>query len=404
MGETQSVEAALDLSGAITQGERREDGYWENVKGEPLPVSASDLERHTYCPVSWQLSKAGVSGEGEALQKGMREHDRIHKKMLDYKNSEAKASQELVIWTWWITVVCALSADSAAFFFVNEGTIPEEFIQNVGRYLIVLAAVWLLLAIMLISLPWRSWLGKPFGLAQPPEIDASGLTESVEGSTIGSMNASGIGEGGVTEFRLLVASIAVALHGLAIYWAENRTVLTFALIVFTLAWLLFSAWQLHRVLIKDREALDAKKEAGLSESEELAYSDDSNQAALLIDEDIGLRGRPDQIVKIDNQFIPVEQKTGKIPVHPHDSHRMQLLAYLHLVSKTTNSEPEYGILRYGGDSLFTVAWDQTGKTDLYQSIQEVQRLMVEGGAKRNHEREGKCRNCSRLASCPQSLV
>ena len=158
------------------------------------------------------------------------------------------------------------------------------------------------------------------------------------------------------------------------------------------------------MLIKDREALDAKKEAGLSESEELAYSDDSNQAALLIDEDIGLRGRPDQIVKIDNQFIPVEQKTGKIPVHPHDSHRMQLLAYLHLVSKTTNSEPEYGILRYGGDSLFTVAWDQTGKTDLYQSIQEVQRLMVEGGAKRNHEREGKCRNCSRLASCPQSLI
>ena len=194
---------------------------------------------------------------------------------------------------------------------------------------------------MLISLPWRRWLGKPFGLAQPPEIDASGLTENVEGSNIGSLDASGIGEGGVTEFRLLVASIAVALHGLAIYWAENRTVLTFALIVFTLAWLLFSAWQLHRVLIKDREALDAKKEAGLSESEELAYSDDSNQAALLIDEDIGLRGRPDQIVKIDNQFIPVEQKTGKIPVHPHDSHRMQLLAYLHLVSKTTNSEPEY---------------------------------------------------------------
>ena len=404
MGETQSVEVALDLSGAIAQGQRREDGYWENVKGKSLPVSASDLERHTYCPVSWQLSKAGVSGDGEALQKGMREHDRIHKKMVDYKNSETKASQELVIWTWWITVVCALSADSAAFFFVNEGTISEDFIQNVGRYLIVLAAVWLLLAIMLISLPWRRWLGRPFGLAQPPEIEASGLSEHVEGLTIESLDTSGVGEGGVTEFRLLIASIAVALHGLAIYWAENRTFLTFALIVATLAWLLFSAWQLHRVLIKDREALDAKKEAGLTESEELAYSDDSGEAALLIDEDIGLRGRPDQIVKIDNQFIPVEQKTGKIPVHPHDSHRMQLLAYIHLVSKTTSTEPEYGILRYGSDSLFTVAWDQTGKKDLYDSIQEIQRLMVEGGAKRNHEREGKCRNCSRRASCPQSLV
>ena len=42
MGETQSVEVALDLSGAIAQGQRREDGYWENVKGNSLPVSASD--------------------------------------------------------------------------------------------------------------------------------------------------------------------------------------------------------------------------------------------------------------------------------------------------------------------------------------------------------------------------
>ena len=75
MGKPQSVEVALDLSGAIAEGQRREDGYWANVQGVILPVSASDLERHTYCPVSWQLSKAGVSGEGEALERGMREHD-----------------------------------------------------------------------------------------------------------------------------------------------------------------------------------------------------------------------------------------------------------------------------------------------------------------------------------------
>ena len=151
--------------------------------------------------------------------------------------------------------------------------------------------------------------------------------------------------------------------------------------------------------------LHAKEDAGLSNTEILAYSDDSGQsAALLVDEDTGIRGRPDQIVKIDNDFIPVEQKTGKVPNNPHDSHRMQLLAYIHLVSKTTQTEPEYGILRYGGNSLFTVAWDDAAKVDLFESVQEIQRLMVEGGAKRNHERKGKCRNCSRRAKCPQSLV
>ena len=144
---------------------------------------------------------------------------------------------------------------------------------------------------------------------------------------------SGVGKGGKVEVRLLLASIAVALHGLAIYWAQNRTVLTFALIVITLAWLLFCAWQLHRVLIRGREALDAKEEAGLSKTQILAYSDDSGQsAALLVDEETGIRGRPDQIVKIDNHFIPVEQKTGKIPTKPHDSHRT--VSYTHLTLPT----------------------------------------------------------------------
>ena len=409
MGGDKSVEGALNLSGPITEGKQRKDGFWTDLKGIPLPVSASDLERHTYCPVSWQLSKAGVSGEGEAIEKGMLAHDQIHEKMQEFKHSEERASRELVIWSWWITVLCALSADSAAFFFVNEGAISEEFIQDMGRYLVMLAAVWLVLAIMLISLPWRRWLGRPFGLAQPPIIGSSGLKseEMVSPFESGNNNENegGFGKGGVTEARLLLASIAVALHGLAIYWAQNRTILTFSLIVVTLAWLLFSAWQLHRVLISGREADGARDDAGMSKNGILAYSDDAGEsAALLVDEEIGIRGRPDQIVKIDNQFIPVEQKTGKIPREPHDSHRMQLLAYLHLVSNTTGTMPDYGILRYGGDALFTVPWNDSEKENLATSIQEVQRLMAEGGAKRNHERIGKCRNCSRRKMCPQSLV
>ena len=407
MGGDKSVEVALELSGPITEGKQRKDGFWTDLKGIPLPVSASDLERHTYCPVSWQLSKAGVSGEGEAIEKGMLAHDQIHEKMQEFKHSEERASRELVIWSWWITVLCALSADSAAFFFVNEGAISEAFIQDMGRYLVMLAVVWLVLAIMLISLPWRRWLGRPFGLAQPPIIDSSGLKSEEMASPFesGNNNEGGFGKGGVTEARLLLASIAVALHGLAIYWAQNRTILTFSLIVVTLAWLLFSAWQLHRVLISGQEADGARDDAGMSKNGILAYSDDAGEsAALLVDEEIGIRGRPDQIVKIDNQFIPVEQKTGKIPREPHDSHRMQLLAYLHLVSNTTGTMPDYGILRYGGDALFTVPWNDSEKENLATSIQEVQRLMVEGGAQRNHERIGKCRNCSRRKMCPQSLV
>ena len=312
MGEAGTTVSGLDLTRPITEETKREDGHWVDPQGTTLPVSASDLERHTYCPVSWQLSKAGVSGEGEAIKLGMQAHDQIHDKMQEYKQAEDKASRELVVWSWWFTVVCALSADSAAFFFVNQGTISEDFIQHIGRYLVILAGVWLLLAIMLISLPWRRWLGRPFGLAQPPKIE-SGLNEEKIESPFNT-EESGVGIAGKTEVRLLFASIAVALHGLAIYWAENRTSLAFALIIFTLIWLLITAWKLHTVLLMEKEANIAKQETGLGKDEVLAYSDDAGQSAsLLIDKVTGVRGRPDQIVKIDNQYIPVEQKTGKIP-------------------------------------------------------------------------------------------
>ena len=145
-------------------------------------------------------------------------------------------------------------------------------------------------------------------------------------------------------------------------------------------WTLAASWQLQRVLLTE------------------------NSAGLLIDENSGLRGRPDQIVVIDGEFIPVEQKTGRIPKRPHTSHKMQLLAYLHLVEISTKRNSPYGILRYGNDDIHQIKWDEESKQELTKSIQEIQRLMVEGGAKRNHQRKGKCQNCSRRYACNESLA
>ena len=107
---------------------------------------------------------------------------------------------------------------------------------------------------------------------------------------------------------------------------------------------------------------------------------------------------------IDGEFIPVEQKTGKVPKRPHASHRMQILAYLHLVEVSTKKPSPYGVLRYGKENLHQIEWDSSARKDLFSAISEVQRLMVEGGARRNHERPGKCENCSRRYACSESLV
>ncbi len=405
MAEQQTVDDAMNFERNLAVGSQREDGFWINSEGIPLPVSASDLERHTYCPVSWQLSKAGVSGEGDALKRGMLEHDRIHKAMIEFKREEDDANRELVIWSWWFAVVVTLSADSAAFLFVGEGKISNSFVEDIGRYLILLALVWLILAIILIWVPWRRWLGRPFGLAQPPKFEGAGISQNSIENPFKIKSDDDFFKGGSTETTLLIGSIAIALHGMAIYLANDRTMMTFALIVFSLIWLLITSWRFHRALASSMSANRARQKAGLSEEDVLAYSDDSGESAVLLEDgDTGLRGRPDQILRVDNQFIAVEQKTGKVPIKPHSSHRMQVLAYVQLVSNTTNTIPDYGILRYGEEALFTIPWDDEARADLNHSIKEIQRLMVEGGAMRNHERPGKCKNCSRQSKCPQSLI
>ena len=58
----------LDSSeNAPLNANRSDDGTWRDENGIALPVSASDLERHEYCPLSWALSRQGNSGQGEAI-------------------------------------------------------------------------------------------------------------------------------------------------------------------------------------------------------------------------------------------------------------------------------------------------------------------------------------------------
>jgi CRISPR-associated exonuclease Cas4 len=209
---------------------------------------------------------------------------------------------------------------------------------------------------------------------------------------------------GKTEAGLLLATIVIGIHAIALVAAEDRNQAGFVLLIIAFVWTLFATWQLQRSLKAENEMIERREKAGLEKGTELAYSDDEKSSDLLLDEVSGLRGRPDQIVIIDGEFIPVEQKTGRIPKKPHKSHRLQLLAYISLVETSTGKTPPYGILRYGDEDIHQVYWDQHAKQHLQHSIIEIQRLMVEGGAKRNHEREGKCRNCSRRYACSESLV
>ncbi len=400
--EIKSMRVRDELMGAtFADAKIGPDGFYIDDSGAALPVSASDLERFMYCPLSWQLAKEGASGIGEAVEEGIEKHKEIHSEMSDFQDALIRMRRSLLIWSWWFGIIIAFAIDAFAFLYIDDMmNSPLEFAKVLSMW----SVSCLTAAILSIALPWRNWFKIEQSMKEIREIkhrfDSTGLEPTW--SPIGFLG--GWFSAGKTEAGLLLATIVIGIHAIALVAAEDRSQAGFVLIVIAFIWTFLATWQLQRSLKAESQMIASREKAGLEEGTELVYSDDDKSSDLLLDEVSGLRGRPDQIVIIDGEFIPVEQKTGKVPKKPHQSHRLQLLAYISLVGTSTGKIPPYGVLRYGDDDVHQVYWDEHAKQHLHDNIIQIQRLMIEGGAKRNHEREGKCRNCSRRYACSESLV
>ena len=377
-----------------------DDGFWRNKEGEALHVSASDLERHAYCPLSWALARDGKTGRGEAISAGREKHAEIHQKVSGFKQKQNELKRALVIWSWWFAIIIIFISDAIIFMTISNTRAPED----VARYLTILAIVWLFLGLIAVYLPWRKWFDNPIQRTNEFD-DLKNLDDTILPNTFQPYGfIGGWGQGGRVEAGLLMGATIFGLHAIGLTWAADKEQAGFILVSMAMLWTLLASWQLQRALLADNALEVARMEAGIEADIEVTYSDDESKAGLLVDGFTGLRGRPDQIVIVEGEFIPVEQKTGKIPKSPHKSHKMQLLAYLHLVESTTGRKPPYGVLRYGSENLHSIDWNDSNKHSLFSAVKEIQRLMTEGGAERNHNRKGKCESCSRRYACDSRLV
>lgn len=385
---------------ALVVAEESDDGFWRDAAGKSLHVSASDLERHSYCPLSWSLAREGNTGRGEAIIAGREKHAEIHNKISDYQQKQNELRRALIIWSWWFAIIIIFISDALIFINITDSRGPVD----IAKFLTILALVWLGLGLFAVYLPWREWLNFP--ITRSNEYDeVKNLDEDIIPHTFQPYGfIGGWGQGGRIEASLLIGATIFGLHAIGLTWAEDKQQAGFIMISMAMFWTLLASWQLQKALLADNALEVARIEAGIKDDVEVTYSDDDSTAGLLTDELSGLRGRPDQIVIVDGEFIPVEQKTGKIPKIPHKSHKMQLLAYLHLVESTTGRTPPYGVLRYGSENLHSIEWDSENKHLLFSAVKEVQRLMTKGGAERNHNRKGKCESCSRRYACDSRLV
>lgn len=376
--------------------EQDEDGRWKLADGTPLPVSASDLERFTYCPMSWYLATQGVSGQSLAIERGVEQHQAIHESLMEFKDLQFEAKRNLLIWQWWYAVIVVLLIDTLAVQYIDDINLN---VMEFSKLLAAGALSFLVVGIMALLVPWR----KAIGLEHPfrPELDGEVETIDPVFEPRGFMG--GWFQGGILEAFMFASAILLAVHSSALLFAENRQQASYVLGITTLSWTLLATTILRRALRNNDVAKRIAIENDLKVTDEVSYSDNDENARLLMDESTGLRGRPDQIVIIDSEFIPVEQKTGKVPKRPHDSHRLQALAYARLIEVTTGRTPPYALLRYGNENLHQLPWDDAAKEELNDQIDAIQQAMAVGGATRNHDRPGKCQHCSRRHACGQRL-
>ena len=284
----------------FAEGSEGPDGFYLDSNGNPLPVSASELERYTYCPVSWRLAKEGAAGVGEAITIGMEIHKQIHEGMNEFQTSLIKLRRELLIWTWWYGIIIAFAIDAVAFVYIDDlMNAPIELAKILSMWSVSFLAA----AILSIVIPWRNWLNM-----EPTVSEIETLSKNFESTglkptwnPIGFLG--GWFSGGKTEAGLLLATIVIGLHAIGLAAADNRSQAGFILIVTAFVWTFLATWQLQKSLFAENEMIENRGRAGLDEDTQLVYSDDDESSGLLRDEETGLRGRPDQIVIIDGERL-----------------------------------------------------------------------------------------------------
>jgi CRISPR-associated exonuclease Cas4 len=135
----------------------------------------------------------------------------------------------------------------------------------------------------------------------------------------------------------------------------------------------------------------------------ITYSDLNIPAKPLFSNHYKITGKPDYIIKKNNQYIPIEVKSGGHNT-PQKNHVLQLAAYCQLVEETYKSFVPYGILVYDNSYQYKIPFDPGLRFELEHSIKNMKHILKTGLFSRNHNDQNKCKNCSMRIYCKMKII
>lgn len=329
------------------------------AKDAGVLVSAGNLEKYSYCPLSWWLSR-DYDVDNEELEKGIDEHQKLGESLWDIDSREKAARQSETLVFWYAIVATVIAV-------LGIELLIEDDLKHVSGIMGVVALIWILAASFFLYKATKSTL-------------SSRLVD-------------------YEKIILIFAIVAVVTAVNAVGFVLKDDRLAQALELVSLVWLIAASYFLYRSLKSTGIADLLRREHNLKGKIEYIDVDESK---MFRSEKYGISGRPDYIVKLGDQLIPVEAKKGRTPQGPLFSHIIQVAAYCVLLEDSTGTPPPYGLIRYPGHE-FQIDYSEDMKNMLLQKVQEVKKAIESHEVHRNHNRPGKCRSCSRRGICPERL-
>ncbi len=320
-------------------------------------ISAGDIEKYSYCPLSWWLSLKEKNSENE----GVRRHREI--------SNEAKRGMEE---------------------YQKKGDFEKSVMYlAVGATLIALVGIAMLYSSFPLAIAFHSisifWLIVALYMLWKADV----LVVQWKKMTFERMMV-------IIPLASMVASIFAIT-----FLLQPNFLMGYLLEVLSMLWLIGATFFLYLSLKAEMEYSKIRKKLKLPDGE-IIYVDDLEKAPLLRSDKYGIQGRPDLLLKVSDNYIPVEIKTGRIPRGPLFSHIMQLTAYMVLVEENYKTPP-YGILKYG-PQIYRINYEDDLKKILLQKVDEMRKALKTGEVHRNHHRVSKCLHCSRRDICPERLA
>ena len=122
----------------------------------------------------------------------------------------------------------------------------------------------------------------------------------------------------------------------------------------------------------------------------------------LIARRLGLVGKPDYLIELRGQIIPVEVKPGRRAARPYESDLMQLAAYCVLVEETSKIAPPYGLLRYA-EQTFRLDYTEQVREEVLALLDQMRDDLDQPDCDRSHDDQRRCFSCGFFEECEQAL-